>query len=176
MQIVTQVALNESDIKEAILAHIAAKGISTSGSASVELVHGDSLSAKVDISSDAGATAATKPINQKAEDADREAMKTELDALGIEYAPRARTATLQDLLETARASSGTEEGTSPVFGDQAVETEPETTGQDTGSMFGGDTEQEKEDPPFETTKEPETETASGENGENSEDDRPLFGA
>lgn len=41
------------------------------------------------------------------EDADREAMKTQLNKLGIEYAPKARTATLQSLLEEAQAAAPT---------------------------------------------------------------------
>lgn len=74
------------------------------------------------------AAAVTPPIHEEEEDGgqDREAIKAELDKLGIAYQPKARTATLIALLEEAKAGkpsptvSEAEEG--PMFGQ--TETEP----------------------------------------------------
>jgi len=97
------------------------------------------------------------------EEDDREVLKAELDKLGIEYAPKARTATLQSLLEEAQASH--------------KEPAPTIPKEDTSALFGESaaaTVSSEDPPPFEvgtlaTPVAPITAT------EEIDDDKPLFG-
>lgn len=92
------------------------------------------------------------------EEPDREVLKAKLDKLGIEYAPKARTATLQSLVDEA---SGQQE-----FNFDAAKTE------DTSDSIFGQAEPPieaaaEESPPFDTDTKPVEEP---------DDDKPLFGA
>jgi len=99
-------------------------------------------------------------VTEPAEEGDREVLKAELDKLGIEYAPKARTATLQSLLEEAQASN--------------KESAPFIPKEDTSALFGESaavTASSEEPPPFDV----ETPVAPVTATEEIDDDKPLFG-
>ena len=98
-------------------------------------------------------------IEADTETDDREAIKAELDALGIAYAAKAHTPTLKALLEEAKA-------TKTAY--------PVPAEEETASMFGWNTEQPTalaEETPFDTNN---TEQAAP-TTEEELDDMPLFG-
>lgn len=110
------------------------------------------------------AVGATEPNSAPEEqDVDRDQIKIELDKRSIEYAPKARTATLVALLEEAQANDkqpAPEADTGNIFGGA---TDPDATEPDDTPPFGmDDTPAEEPAPKQPVTEEPD-------------DDKPLFG-
>lgn len=129
------------------------------------------------------ATATKEEATTAVEDIDRESMKKQLDELGIEYAPKAHTTTLQNLLETALAEKAAKpveevktEDPSSLFGNvDPTATKPAEERQQeepVTSLFGQPTNDGCfAPPPFDV--EPETKAAPV--TEEDLDDKPLFG-
>lgn len=129
------------------------------------------------------ATATKEEATTAVEDIDRESMKKQLDELGIEYAPKAHTTTLQNLLETALAEKAAKpaeevktEDPSSLFGNaDSTETKPAEERQQeepVTSLFGQpDNGGCSDPPPFDLA--PETKDAPV--TEEDLDDKPLFG-
>lgn len=124
-----RISLNKEEIQQAIINYVGSQGISISGRRIAVCLetNGNDIRAGLEITDpevsyeqtaqdvvpeypDAQATEAPTP--EKADESpeiDREAVKAELDQLGVEYAPKAHTSTLVTLLEEAKAAAKVKE-------------------------------------------------------------------
>lgn len=177
-----QITLNQKEIEKAIVDFVCGQGVPLGNrDVAIKLTVDKELSAAIVISSDTfsqGFTSNTAASPEKfpvdssaprptpvystevdAETDDREAIKAELDALGIAYAAKAHTPTLKALLEEAKATKTAY----PVPAEEA-----------TASIFGGNAKQPTapaEEPPFDTDNTEQAAPAT----EEELDDKPLFG-
>ena len=177
-----QITLNQKEIEKAIVDFVCGQGVPLGNrDVAIKLTVDKELSAAIVISSNTfsqGFTSNTAaspeklPVDSSApgpapvfgaevdtETDDREAIKAELDALGIAYAAKAHTPTLKALLEEAKA-------TKTAY--------PVPAEEETASMFGGNTEQPTapaEESPFDTDNTEQAAPAT----EEELDDKPLFG-
>lgn len=180
-----QITLNQKEIEKAIVDFVCGQGVPLGNrDVAIKLTVDKELSAAIIISSDTfsqgftstsgtpappdktpweGASPEPAPVfgtaDTDTEADDREAIKAELDALGIAYAAKAHTPTLRALLEEAKAA-------------KTVVPAPEENA--TAGLFSGNTGE-----PTETAEEPPFGTDNVESAapttEEELDDKPLFG-
>lgn len=185
-----KILLEQHEIEQALIQYIGQQGLPIAGNhIKVTLVADKELTAAIEITGKPSLVSNTGPIVRAAvadpeetepseePDPDRDALKAELDKLGIEYPPKTRTSTLVTLLEEAKAAASAEEKridctTSNVFGETAGAhgaTEEDATSDEDTPIFGQNAEPpaqpKKEAPPFDV---PDAEAP--------DDDMPLFGA
>lgn len=199
-----QITLNQKEIEKAIVDFVCGQGIPIAGrNVKIQLITGSDIKAAIEITGSGLSLDTTNtthagccsnafpdqqtqctPIKEEkpviadtTEEVDREKLKKQLDALGIEYAPKAHTATLVSLLEEAQAAQA-KTGT-PLFGaneETAVTNEPAKPAEvvtETSSMFGSAVTTQapaEEPPPFYV--EP---AAPQQVTEEELDEKPLFG-
>ena len=193
-----KILLEQHEIEQALIQYIGQQGLPIAGNhIKVTLVADKELTAAIEITGKPSLVSNTGPIVRAAvadpeetepseePDPDRDALKAELDKLGIEYPPKTRTSTLVTLLEEAKAAASAEEKcvdctTSNVFGETVgalgetvgaygVTVKEDAPSDEDTPIFGQNAEPpaqpKKEAPPFDV---PGTEAP--------DDDTPLFGA